>query len=435
MNATDWIMLSVAIVIALVTSLLITAEAALTACTVGRAQALIDEDKAGSQRVVALCEDKAPYLNAVLLLRLLLETAATTLVAFVVFSHLQVLWQQLVVTIAVMTLVSFLLWGVASRTLGRQHPGGVLRVMAVPMTIIMKILNPLVLLLILIGNAVTPGKGFTEGPFTTEAELRDFIDIAESNAIIEDDERRMIHSVFELGDTIVREVMVPRTDIVYVEADKTLRQGISLALRSGFSRIPVVGDNGIDDVVGVMFLKDCMRRVHDNEQSQMTEDVASVMREVVWVPDSKPVDELLQEMQRNRTHLAIVSDEFGGVAGIVTIEDILEEIVGEIIDEYDQDLDEVIQLDHDSYRVSSRMSIDDLGELFDREIDDDDVETVGGLLAKQLGMVPLAGSEVTWEGLNFTVERSTGRRKNQRTILVHRAPVVADDNEKDTDND
>ena len=279
------------------------------------------------------------------------------------------------------------------------------------------VLGPFPRLLILIGNALTPGKGFTDGPFATEAELRELVDLAEASEVIESGERKMIHSVFDLGDTIVREVMVPRTDMVFIEEYKTLRQAISLALRSGFSRIPVIRD-GIDDVVGVLYLKDVIRRIYDKPDAQSTERVGSMMRKPVFCPDSKPVDELLQEMQAKRVHLVIVVDEFGGTAGMVTIEDILEEIVGEITDEYDEENTDIIQLGEGRYRVSSRLPVDELGELFGLKLDDEDVETVGGLMAKQLNKVPIAGSVVKYDGLELVAERSAGRRNKIGTVIV-----------------
>ena len=230
------------------------------------------------------------------------------------------------------------------------------------------VLGPFPRLLIMIGNALTPGKGFTDGPFATEAELRELVDLAEASDVIESGERKMIHSVFDLGDTIAREVMVPRTDMVFIEEYKTLRQAVSLALRSGFSRIPVIRD-GIDDVVGVLYLKDVIRRIYDKPDAQSTERVGSMMRKPVFCPDSKPVDELLQEMQAKRVHLVIVVDEFGGTAGMVTIEDILEEIVGDITDEYDEENTDITKLGEARYRVSSRLPVDELGELFGLKLD------------------------------------------------------------------
>jgi len=223
---------------------------------------------------------------------------------------------------------------------------------------------------------------------------------------------------------------VPRTDVVWIEKSKTLRQAMSLALRSGYSRIPVVGEN-LDDIIGFAYLKDVTKRVFDRHEAETTERIETVLRPVMYVPDSKPVDELLREMQAARMHLAIVVDEYGGTAGLVAIEDILEEIVGEITDEYDEDPDSVQHLSDGAYRVSSRLPIDELGELFGVPLDDDDVDTVGGLMAKLLGKVPIPGAEVTIEGLSLTAERPSGRRNQVGTVLVRReepAPESQDQN-------
>jgi len=229
----------------------------------------------------------------------------------------------------------------------------------------------------------------------------------------------MIHSVFELGDTIAREVMVPRTDVVFIERHKTLRQAMSLALRSGFSRIPVVGE-GSDDVLGVAYLKDIIRRTYEYRDAESTETVESVMRPAVFVPESKPVDELLREMQAQQTHIAIVVDEYGGTAGLVTIEDVLEEIVGEITDEYDVERPQIEDLPDGAVRVSARLHIDELAERFDVDLDDDDVDTVGGLLAKHLGRVPIPGARVQVATLQLTAEGTQGRRNRLGTVVVRR---------------
>ncbi|HLN78850.1 MAG TPA: hemolysin family protein, partial [Nocardioidaceae bacterium] len=266
---------------------------------------------------------------------------------------------------------------------------------------------------------------FSEGPFASEAELRELVDLAEASSVIESGEREMIHSVFELGDTIVREVMVPRTDVVFIERSKTLRQAMSLALRSGYSRIPVIGEN-LDDIVGFAYLKDITKRVFDRHEAEQTERVESVMRPVLYVPDSKPVDELLREMQAKRKHVAVVVDEYGGTAGLVTIEDVLEEIVGEITDEYDEARVEVERLDTGATRVSSRYPVDDLEELCGVPIEDDDVDTVGGLMAKHLGRVPIPGSVVEVEGLRFEAEAPTGRRNRIGTVLISHAEPASE---------
>jgi CBS domain containing-hemolysin-like protein len=279
------------------------------------------------------------------------------------------------------------------------------------------VVGPIAQLLIVVGNAITPGRGFSEGPFASEAELRELVDLAEASSVIESGEREMIHSVFELGDTIVREVMVPRTDVVFIERHKTLRQAISLALRSGYSRIPVIGES-LDDIVGFAYLKDITKRVFDRHEAEQTERVESVMRPVIYVPDSKPVDELLREMQAERTHIAVVVDEYGGTAGLVTIEDVLEEIVGEITDEYDEAQIETEHLSNGASRVSSRFPVDDIEDLCGVAVEDDDVDTVGGLMAKHLGRVPIPGSVVEVNGLRFEAEAPRGRRNRIGTVLI-----------------
>jgi CBS domain containing-hemolysin-like protein len=231
----------------------------------------------------------------------------------------------------------------------------------------------------------------------------------------------MIHSVFELGDTIAREVMVPRTDVVYIERNKTLRQAMSLFLRSGYSRIPVI-DNDLDDIVGFAYLKDISQRVFERHDAESSEKVSSVMRPVHYVPDTKPVDDLLREMQAEQRHVAVVVDEYGGTAGLVTIEDILEEIVGEIADEHDQAAVEVQTLEDGSTRVSSRYPVDDLDEIFGIRIHDDEVDSVGGLMAKHLGKVPIPGSVVEAHGLLFEAESAAGRRNRIGTVLIRPGP-------------
>jgi CBS domain containing-hemolysin-like protein len=258
----------------------------------------------------------------------------------------------------------------------------------------------------------------------SEDELRGLVDLLEQRQLIEPRERAMIHSVFELGETIVREVMVPRTDIVFAERGKTVRQAMSLALRSGFSRIPVVGEN-MDDIRGIVYLQDISRRVFEHRAAESTERVESVMRPATFVPDSKPVDELLREMQAQRIHVAVVVDEYGGTAGLVTIEDILEEIVGEITDEYDSARADVEELPDGDVRVSARMDLEDFAERFAVILEEDeveDVDTVGGLLARRLGKVPIPGSSVRLDGWTLTAESQQGRRNRIGTVLLHRPP-------------
>ncbi len=403
-------------------------DAALSSFSRARARELVEEGRAGSTRLVRILDEPARYLNCVLLLRVICETAAVVLVTLQLVSPLGVrmpFWAFICIGILALTFVNYIAVGVGPRTLGRQHAESIALASAAPVIAAEWLLGPIPKLLIAIGNALTPGKGFRTGPFASEVELRELVDLAVESDVIESDESRMIQSVFELGDTVVREVMVPRTDLVFIEHTKTLRQAMSLCLRSGYSRIPVI-DESLDDVLGMAYLKDITRRVYDNHTSESTEKIESIMRPCLFVPDSKKAADLLREMQAGRTHVAIVVDEYGGTAGMVTIEDIVEEIVGEIADEYDTESPDVVELADGAYRVNSRCDIDDLAELFDVRIPDEDVDSVGGLLAKHLGMVPIPGSTVEVSGLLLRAEGPTGRRNRIATVHVSRLPETDD---------
>ena len=265
--------------------------------------------------------------------------------------------------------------------------------------------------------------------FIDVADLRKLVDQAGQRAIIADSQREMIQSVLDLGETLVRELMVPRTDIVWIEGNRTLRQGLSLALRSGFTRIPVIDEN-LDDVIGIAYVKDLARRVHEHHESEQSETVAEHLRSATFVPENKTAADLLKEMQRDQIHMAVVIDEYGGTAGLITIEDILEEIVGEIADEYDDEAEEVEWITPIQARVSARLNIDDFADAFKIELEDsarEDVDSVGGLLAKALGRVPIPGSEISIAGWNLVAERPVGRRHRIATVLATKAEPTLDE--------
>ena len=267
--------------------------------------------------------------------------------------------------------------------------------------------------------------------FANEAELRDAVDAATQQGLVENSEREMIQSVFDLGDTLVRELMVPRTDMVWIEGNKTLRQGLSLALRSGFTRIPVITEN-LDNVMGIAYVKDLAKRVHERHESEQTEKVEQHIRKASFVPENKTALELLKEMQRDQIHMAIVVDEYGGTAGLITIEDILEEIVGEIADEYDDETQDVEWLSDGRARVSARLNVEDFAEAFKIEFTDsqrEDVDSVGGLIAKILGRVPIPGSTISIAGVKLTAERPVGRRHRIATVLAEKIEKEVDEAE------
>jgi CBS domain containing-hemolysin-like protein len=398
--------------------LLSAAEAALWRMSRVRAHELLEERRAGSASLARIVADSAAYLSVAAFLRVVAEATAAVLITLGAVDLVDGFWKPLLIAIGVMALVSFVVVGVSPRTLGRQNSDAV-ALFASPVIVWLRtILGPVARVLIALGNAVTPGRGYRDGPFQSESELRDLVDLAGESAVIEAGEREMIHSVFELGDTVAREVMVPRTDMVTVDGEKSLRSAMSLFLRSGFSRIPVVGD-GSDDILGLLYFKDVARRVNaDNDAGSLP--VTTQMRPMHYVPESKPVDDLLREMQRDQSHFAVVVDEYGGTAGLVTIEDILEEIVGEIADEYDREAPGVEDLGDGTFRVPAAMDIDDLADLFDVEIDEDEVDTVGGLIGKSIGRVPIVGSRAEVSGLALTAERMAGRRHRIASVIVER---------------
>ena len=438
--STDIWLVVIAILLVAIAALLIMAETAIARVSRGRVEELVREGVRGSRRLLDVVSDRPRYVNVLLFLSTVASVTAVALVAYVGVAGFQEdrgwpVWLSLLVVVAIMVVVNYVVLGVAARTLGRQHADRIALRSAGPASLLAGILGPLATLLIIIGNALTPGRGYREGPFATQAELRELVDIAEAEDLIEDDERQMIHSVFELGDTFVREVMVPRTEMIYIERHKNLRQALSLGLRSGFSRIPVIGENA-DDVIGIVYLKDVVRRVFDRRDAEQTETVESLMRPAFMVPDSKQVDELLKEMQAARTHMAIVVDEYGGTAGLVTIEDVLEEIVGEIADEYDTAAPEVARLEDGSVRVSARMHVDDFADLIDVDVESEDegVDTVLGLMGKRLGRVPIPGATIDVEGWRLTAEQGVGRRNRIGSVFAVRIPHDEDVAEEDSDD-
>ncbi len=388
------------------------------------------EGKRGGALLRKYSLQPARYLNVILLVRKLCEFTATVLLAVILLRNYSSA-QAMALTVAIMVVLSYVVVGVGPRTLGKQQPHKYARYGIIVAYALAFLLGPVTKLLIAVGNALTPGKGFRSGPFTSEAELRDLVDQAHERGLVESDEHEMIHSVFELGDTLVRELMVPRTDMVWIEKDKTLRQGLSLALRSGYSRIPVVG-TGPDNIIGIVYVKDLAKRALDHHEAEQSENIEQHMRPATFVPEIKMADELLKEMQRNQIHLAVVVDEYGGTAGIITIEDIIEEIVGEIEDEFDDGDDDFVWLSPDKARANASLHIEDLADELKIEIsesDFEDVDTIGGLMAQKLGRVPIAGSTVSLHGWSVTSERPLGRRRRISSVLIERLEKEIEDHE------
>ena len=414
-----WTLLAV-LLLTLVASFLAMSETAITRTTRVRALHLEEEGRRGARQLLALVEQTARSLNLVLLLVLVVQFTATSLFTSVME---RLVGGGLGVALAavIMTLITFIFAEVAPKTYAvQQTDRAALTVAPVVYWLTrLPILGPLTRLLIGIGNVVTPGKGLKTGPFVSEDELRALVDEAEREEVIEEEEREMIHSVFEFGDTIVREVMVPRPDMVVVSASQSLEQVLEVILRTGYSRIPVYGRD-IDDIVGLAYAKDVLRSLHDGHPDK---PLSEILRPAPVMPESMRAADCLREMRRRKSHMVIVIDEYGGTSGLVTIEDLLEEIVGEIADEYDREEPNVEPLPNGDYLVNARLSINEVNELLDVELPATEWDSIGGLLFNLVGDVPREGQEVEFQGLTLRAERVQGRRVGR--VRIHRNDLPA----------
>jgi len=406
------------VVVGIVLAALLSAgEVAVVRVTRAQVTGLVAERHPAAARVARLVEHASAVSSAAAFGRLVSEMTATVSLTLAVASTSWPWWAVLLVSLAGCAVLASLLVRASPRSLGRRHP---LRTLVV-------------LSRLLTGARAVAGTARRRAPPAStpeqdEDELREMVQRVSESQAIEDGEREMFRSVFELGDTLTREVMVPRTDMVVTGVDTPLRKVLSLLLRSGFSRVPVVGDT-IDDLAGVVYLKDVVRRLapgRDADDEAWDAPAGTLARPAVFVPESKPVDDLLRELRDGSSHMAIVVDEYGGIAGLVTIEDALEEIVGELTDEHDPSAPVVEALGDGVYRVPARLGRDELSELFDLEVEDEDVDTAGGLLAKALGRVPLPGSSGEIHGLRLVADRVEGRRRRLATVLVSRVDTPAD---------
>jgi len=416
-------LLAVAFVLVVVGGLLAASDAALSVLS----RADLDEIARGSKRrraIEAVADDVGAHVNALNFFRVLAETAAAVLVTIALVTVFDTWWVALVVSAAIMTAVSFVLVGSSPRSVGRAHAerligatGGLVRGVRI-------VLGPLAGLLVAIGDRVTPGRGRSASTVSSEEQLLSLVDEATESNVLEQDDRELIHSVFEFSDTLVREVMVPRTDMRTVDSDDTLAAAMEQFLAGGVSRMPVTGQDS-DDVLGVLYLRDVSRALYERPGSG-ADAVTTILRPAEFVPESKAADDTLRHMQARKNHLVLVVDEYGGVAGLVTMEDLIEELVGDISDEYDRAVVDRVEVEPGTWRVSARLPVDELGDLFGIELDDDDVDTVGGLLTKELGHLASRGDRVTVDGVVLTADRVEGKRRHLITVLAERSAVLDD---------
>lgn len=415
---TGFLLLAAAVVLIAFGALMVAIEAAFAVTSRGDLAALAASGR-NARRLSRIAADPEAHANAVVFIRVFAETAAGVLVTAAFMLLFDSIWWALLAAVIIMTALSFVIVGVSPRAVGRRHAWGLLRGAAPVIRGVRILLGPLAHGLVALSSRVTPG-GARASSFDSEEQLLSMVDEAAMQDLIEEDDRELIHSVFDFTGTYVRAVMVPRTDLVTVAEGETARGALGLFLEKGVSRVPVLTEDG-EDVVGVLYLKDLVQFSFRDENGWGGLPVPTIARPPVFVPESMRAEALLQQMKRDAVHVCIVVDEYGGIAGLVTLEDLIEELVGEIADEYDSRATEAVEIAPGRYRVSARLGLDEVGDLFGVELDDEDVDSVAGLLGKALGRVPQPGASVVHEGLVLTGGTSRGRGRGLATVLVERA--------------
>lgn len=418
MNGTDIWLLAVVLVLVAVAAVLACAETAITRMTRSRAAALAENEPKGGRRVQRIVDNLERDLNAVYLSVNIVQVVQAALVGVLagrLFGPLGV-----AIGIVLNVVVLFVLAEAAPKTWALQHTERAALMTAPLVEFIGRVLRWPARTLIGVANVILPGKGLKKGPFVTEEEILALAEEAAEHSVIEESERELIESIIDFGDTVVREIMVPRPDVVSIGSDATVTDVVELAIAKGLSRIPVYGENS-DDVIGIVYVKDAYEMERTGGGGRCVTDVA---RPAHFVPETKRVAELLTEMQARKTHISVAIDEYGGTAGLVTLEDLLEELVGEIHDEFDTDAEDWEQLSDGDILVKATFNVGDLNEEFDLDLPDDNWDSVGGLVFGTLGRVPVPGDVVEVDGARLIVERVDGRRVSRvRLVLLERAPV------------
>ena len=417
-------LIACAVIVLALGALLSAGESALLRFTRAAADDLVEEGRRGAARVRRLAEHRTRVLASLSVARVAVDMLAAVLITLAASGLVRAWWQVLALALLANIILLGVVVGFSPRTYGRRNPAGTLLALGRLLTWVDVLGAPQRRLL----SRTRRTEAVPTDAETREAvneDLREMIDEIGETDTIEDEDREMMRSVVELGQTLVREVMVPRTDMVTIDAHKPASAAMRLFIRSGYSRVPVIGEDA-DDVRGILYLKDVLRRLAAHPEHEELA-VAGFVRDAEYVPETKPADDLLREMQTGRFHMALAVDEYGGTAGLVTMEDLLEEVVGELTDEHDPELPEVVEVAPGTYRVPARLALDELGELFDLEIDDDDVDTAGGLLTKAIGRVPLPGAAGDIQGVHLLAEETAGRRRQVSTILASRTPTPEED--------
>lgn len=410
--------LAIALIIAAIVllgtaGLLAAGDAALSVRSRAELLALAEVAPRRAAAIRAIADEEAVHRNAMSFGRVIGETLSAVLVTLTLAYTVRNLWLTLLLAGLVVAGTTFILVGSSPRTVGMHHPDRMIRFSAPFIRAVRILLGPIATALIRFGDRVTPGRA--SAMIRDEHQLLSMVDQAAEQELLEADDRDYIHSLVEFGDTLVREVMVPRTDMITMDSDQTIREALDLLLGSRHSRVPVVSGEA-DEVEGVVYLRDASNAFLRRPEGVDTQPVTRIMKPAIFVPELQRADDLMRQMQRESIHLALVVDEYGGISGLVTLEDLIEELLGDINDEHDREAPEAILQADGSFEVSARLPVDRLGEIFGIELEDEEVDSVGGLVAKRLGRLADEGDRVVASGIELTALKTERRR--QRLILV-----------------
>lgn len=428
MKDVRWIPVAALVLLLVLSALFSMAETAMMALSRGRVRNLVAEGARHGREVERLIRDPNRLLGTVLFGNNVTNVVASSLAtgAFIAyFGPVGVAWASVVMAVVVLLAAE-----ITPKTYAAHNPETVALKLAPFLSFSVRFFYPIVRLLTSIGVAVIRlfGGKAEGGRLITEEEIRTLVEVGEEEGLIEANERELIQSVFEFGDTVVREVMVPRIDVKALRADATLSDAWEAFIHWGHSRLPVYRDT-IDDVIGMVYARDLLAYLKERDPNT---PVSELLRPVHYVPETKPISELLADFRNRRTQIAVVLDEYGGTAGIVTIEDLLEEIVGEIHDEYDTEDLTVREVEPGLYEMDGLEPIDELNELLGTHFPHEDFDTVGGLILHLLGRAPVEGEVVEAEGWEFTVAKVVGRRVKRLTLrqkVTSETPVASSEGE------
>lgn len=394
------------------------AETALLAVSPIRVRRMVEEKRPRAARLERLLDDQSRFLATILLLTLVTQLTAATIASTLAYAYFRSIGAA--VATGIITLIMFIYGEVAPKTFAAQNAERVALFVSYPISLLTRLIHPVIRLLVWVANMSTRLFGIKpvpKGPLLTEEELKTAVSVVEEEGIIEEEEKKMIHHIFEFGDTIVREVMTPRPDMIVLSSKATAEEALDLIMKEGHSRIPMYGDS-IDNIIGVLYARDLLDVFGRGEEKR---SLREMLRPALFVPETKRVSELLRELQQKKIHMAIVVDEYGSTVGLATIEDLLEEIVGEIYDEYDLEEKMIEPVSENRIRVDARLPIDELSEHLGADLSNADVDTVGGLVFELSGRVPEKGEEIAFQNLKFKVEKVVGHRIHK--ILITKLPA------------